>query len=740
MLESKLHPPRLRPDHVSRPRLLGLLDTCSARRLTVVCAPAGYGKSELLAVWTATLPPDWRVAWITVGEQENAPTSFCSYVLQALQRAATDYVDPDVASVVEPVDNLARTAVLRILNALWGLDGRIVLVIDNYHEITNSICHEALRYFLLRLPPTVHVVIGTRFDPPLGLGALRARGDLGEVRAADLQFTDEETTALLATVLPTGLAAADVARLKARTEGWGAGLYLAALSLRDHPDPSAFIATFTGQHRHLVDYFGAEVLERLSDADRTFLVQTAMLDQISGPLCDALLDTSDAAPRLRHLAQQNLFVFPLDERWQWYRCHPLFRDLLLAELQRRFSDRLADLYRRAAAWYAAAGDAQAALQYALAAGDERLIGDIFLAHALPLLQQGRLATVTTWLAELPEVAVAERPALALATAWTAALAGQPPAEVARRTTLAADGPDEGPFFLREPSLAAALALARASWLVDDVGAAIGDANAAAAACNDPETPAYLLARAALGQALYLAGRAAEAQVPLEAALRAPLATREVSGLSHALATLALVSLALGEAARAGELARRTVQLMEEHGLTAVPSLWISYAALGQVLVREGRPEEAEAVLGRGVEPQLERLQAWPLQHILALLSLVALHQARGLASEARDRLEEARAALRGCHDAGVLPGLVTEAERGLGRLPLRPSGLREALSEGELRILRLLATDLTQREIGQELYLSVNTVKSHTRAIYGKLDATSRAEAVARARALHLIA
>src|SRR5262249_41719372 len=151
----------------------------------------------------------------------------------------------------------------------------------------------------------------------------------------DLQFTDEETTALLATVLPTGLAAADVARLQARTEGWAAGLYLAALSLRDHPDPSAFIATFTGQHRHLVDYFGAEVLERLSDADRTFLVQTAILDRLSGPLCDALLDTSDAAPRLRHLAQQNLFVFPLDERWQWCRCHPLFRDLLLAELQRR---------------------------------------------------------------------------------------------------------------------------------------------------------------------------------------------------------------------------------------------------------------------------------------------------------------------------------------------------------------------------------------------------------------------
>jgi LuxR family maltose regulon positive regulatory protein len=192
--------------------------------------------------------------------------------------------------------------------------------------------------------------------------------------------------------------------------------------------------------------------------------------------------------------------------------------------------------------------------------------------------------------------------------------------------------------------------------------------------------------------------------------------------------------------RAGELARQAVQLAEEHGQADAPNLWLVHAALGRVLVREGRLEAAAAVLMQRLAPQLELLRHWPLQQALALLSFVALHQAQGLVPEARARLEEARTALRGCRDAGILPGLVTEAERELGRQTQRQPGLREALSEGELRVLRLLASHLSQREIGRELYLSVNTVKSHTRNIYGKLDATSRSEAVARARALHLLA
>jgi LuxR family maltose regulon positive regulatory protein len=277
-------------------------------------------------------------------------------------------------------------------------------------------------------------------------------------------------------------------------------------------------------------------------------------------------------------------------------------------------------------------------------------------------------------------------------------------------------------------------------VVDDVGAAVAAAEAAVASATDPGTLAYVLARTALGQALYLAGRPAESQAALEAALRAPLAPQQFTGVSRASAVLALVSLGLGEEARAGELVRRAVQLAAEWEQTGNPDQWLNNVALGQVLVREGRLEEAATVLAQGIEPMVEALVAWPLLQVLALLPFVALHQAQGQPAAAYARLEEAWAAARRCRDAGMLPGQLAELERSLGRQPLQPAGLREALTGGEFRILRMLASERTPREIGRELYVSVHTVKAHTRSIYSKLDVTSRRAAVARARALNLLA
>jgi LuxR family maltose regulon positive regulatory protein len=756
VLRSKIVAPALGNEHLSRPRLLAALEAGRSRRLTLVVAPAGYGKSRLLVEWCRSTATSHPTAWLSLDAHDNDPTLFWTHLVHALLEAYPDRFGPSLAALRCAGDHVMRVVVTSLLNELWRSDQEVWLVLDDVHVIANPSCLDAFSFFLEQLPPTCHLVLASRAIPPLGLARLRARGQLRELGVWDLCFTPEEAIAFLNGILRLNLRTESVARLAARTEGWAAGLYLAALSLRDHPDPQGFVAAFAGQHRHLVDYFGLEVLERLSGADRAFLLQTAVLDQLSAPLCDALLDTSDAAQRLQNLAQQNLFVFPLDDAWQWYRYHPLFRDLLLAELGRRFPDRVAELQQRAAVWYDAAGDAASAMHHAQAAGDAQLAGDLFLAHAMPLVQQGRLVTATTWLEALPEAAVADRPALALASAWLATLAGEPPAEVERRIALAAGGPDEGPFVFGEPSLTAALALTRATWVVGDVGAAVAEAEAAVAACADPETDAYLLARVALGRALYLAGEPAEAQVQLEAALRGPRALHQVHGLSRALATLALTCLALGEDARVGELARRAARLGEEgqageparraaqlaelQRLLVSPNHLLNAVALGQVLLREGRLAEAGAVLTEGVEPQLAWLQAWPLHHALALLALVALHQAQGDGAAARARLQEARTAVRVCTDAGMLPGLVAEAERGLCRLKLRPAGLRQALSEGELRILRLLPSNLTQREIGRELYLSVNTVKAHTRNIYARLEVASRREAVARARALRLIA
>jgi LuxR family maltose regulon positive regulatory protein len=739
VLLSKIRVPALAPHHVTRTHLLDRIDAGTSGRLTLVAAPAGFGKTQLLAGWCRSDKQRTPIAWLSLDEHDNDLVTLWTYIVHALDAAYPGRFARSLSAVAQADARLRETLLPILLAELGSSDGCTVLVLDDFHALTDTICLNAFRDFLTRLPAACHLLLAARGDPALSLGRLRVAGELLELRASDLRFTNEETRGLINDAVQTDLPAHGVEQLAARTEGWPAGVYLAALCLRDHPDPEAFIARFSGEHRYLVDYFGSEVLEQLTEADRDFLVQASVLDQLTGPLCDALLRTGDASARLRSLAERNVFVFPGDDTWQTYRCHALFRELLQAALRRRYPERVAGLHRRAAAWYREAGDAPAAMKHAQAAGDVQLMGDLFLACAGRPAQQGLLATLTAWLASLPEAALVARPALALHGAWVAALTGQPPAAMGRFIGLAAAGTDDGPFFLQEPSLATAVALQRAYWAVDDVGTAVSDAEAAVAGIMDRETPAYLVSRAALGQALYLAGRPAEARAALEEALRAPLAHRQARALIQVLALLALTSLALEEEARAGELAQRAVAMLEERGMTAAPTLRLSYVALGGVLVQQGRLDEAAAVLARGVEPELERLTAWPLQHALALVALVTLDQARGEDALARMRLEELRAAVRGCPNAGMLPGLLAELERAQQRLARRAVDLREPLTEGELRVLRLLVSNLSQREIGQELNVSLNTVKAHLRAIYGKLGVACRADAVARARALGLI-
>jgi LuxR family maltose regulon positive regulatory protein len=721
--------------------LLSLLDAGLARALTLVVAPAGYGKTELLAAWCRGMSGACAMAWLALDAHDNDPITFWTYVVHALRRAHPDRFGAALAALAVPGSHVLQAITPPLLNELWSMDQTTVLVLDDVHVVEDAVCRDSLRAFLPLLPPTLHLVLVARSAPSqLGLGRLRAQGKLAELGEAELRFTRAEAQALLNSGFGLELSSENVAQLEERTDGWAAGLYLAGLSLREHPDPAGFIAGFRGEHLYVVDYFGSEVLGNLSAVDRDFLAQTAVLDKLSGPLCDALLDTSDASQRLRALATQNLFVFPMDETWQWYRYHPLFRDLLLQDLERRYPERVAGLRRRAVDWFRAAGDATAAVHQAQALRDERLMGDLFLEFALAVGRQGRRVTVTAWLEHLSDAALAARPALALAAAWSLGLDGRPPTLVSRLITLAEAGPDQGPYFWGEPTRAAAIALARARFVVDDVGAAVADAETAVAACGDPGTPAYLLARSVLGQALYLAGRPVEAQQHLEGALRAPSAPHQMPAVSRTMATLALVCLARGDEARAEELARRSVQLVAELGNAGAPNQMLKAVAWGVVLMRLGRLDEAAAVLAQGIEVHLAWLRAWPVMYAMALGALAMLHNARGEPVAAGAWLEEARTALRSCRDPGMLPKQLNELEGDLRARPRRPLPLVEPLSEAELRILRLMASSLTQREIGQELYLSVNTVKTHTRAIYGKLSVDSRDQAVRRARTLGLIA
>ena len=368
LLWTKLVAPAPRAGLLPRAGLQSLLQSSLQAKLCLVAAPAGSGKTTLLAQWRA-VAGGGRVAWVSLEESDNDPTRFWSYLVAALRT-----VEPGVGTVAlealgGPSVELERVVVPSLVNDLATVGAPLVLVLDDYHLITDAICHQTLGLFLDHLPAEVHVVLSTRLDPPLPLARMRARGELAELRVGELQFTGEEAAELLNGSMGLALAAEDVARLAERTEGWAAGLVLAGLSLRGRPDSRGFIAAFSGGDRHVADYLVAEVLERQPEELRGFLLRTSVLERLSGPLCDAVLETQGSAELLGELEASNLFVVPLDDRRQWYRYHQLFAQLLRLQLGAREPTLVPVLHRRAAAWHQAAGKVDEAIGHASAAGE-----------------------------------------------------------------------------------------------------------------------------------------------------------------------------------------------------------------------------------------------------------------------------------------------------------------------------------------------------------------------------------
>jgi LuxR family transcriptional regulator, maltose regulon positive regulatory protein len=313
LLWTKLVAPAPRAGLLPRAGLHSLLQSSLQAKLCLVAATAGSGKTTLLAQWRA-VAGGGRVAWVSLEESDNDPTRFWSYLVAALRTVEPGVGTTALEALRGPSVELERVVVPSLVNDLATVRAPLVLVLDDYHLITDPSCHQTLGFFLDHLPAGVHVVLATRADPPLPLARMRARGELAELRAADLQFTHEETSALLNGSMGLQLATADVARLAERTEGWAAGLVLAGLSLRGRPDPSGFVAAFSGGDRHVADYLVAEVLERQPEELRTFLLRTSVLERLSGPLCDAVLETQGSAELLGELEASNLFVVPPDAR------------------------------------------------------------------------------------------------------------------------------------------------------------------------------------------------------------------------------------------------------------------------------------------------------------------------------------------------------------------------------------------------------------------------------------------
>ena len=413
LVATKLYVPRLRGTLVERERVTARLRTTAEVKLTLVSAPAGFGKTTAVAAWlAASSAPDRAVAWVSLEQDDDEASSFWTYVVAALQSALPD-LGRSILPLLQSGQQPTRALLATLINEIGDQAADIDLVLDDYHRADAPEVAEGMTYLLDHLPANLHVVVITRADPGLPLARLRARGELAEVRARDLRFTTAEAAEYLAEVSGLAVDLADVTTLADRTEGWAAALQLAALSMRGRDDVAGFVAGFAGDDRYVVDYLADEVLSRQPDHVREFLLRTCVLDRLTGELCDAVTGSTGGRAMLEGLERANLFLVPLDDRRQWYRYHHLFADVLRAHLEADRPEEMPRLHRRAADWFDAAGEPVPAVRHALAAGDIDLAAGLVEA-AVPALGRDRAeATLRAWVDEFPDEVVRRRPLLAL---------------------------------------------------------------------------------------------------------------------------------------------------------------------------------------------------------------------------------------------------------------------------------------------------------------------------------------
>jgi LuxR family transcriptional regulator, maltose regulon positive regulatory protein len=741
LVATKLHVPEARRGLVPRRGLVETLVGATSRKLVLVCAPAGWGKTVLLSEWAASTDEDRPFAWVSLDPGDSDPVRFWRYVIGALGVVEAGLGEASLAALASAGADLVDIVVSPLINDLASYSRPLVLVLDDYHLIHSEPVHAALGFLLRHLPRNVQLAIASRADPPLPLASLRAGDEITEIRAAALGFNEAEAQAFLNDSLGLGLDADEVGLLRNRTEGWAAGLQLAALSLRAHDgDRSAYVQTFAGADRHIGDYLH-ELLAEQPEALRDFLLRTAILERMCAPLCNALTDRTDADASLRQIERSNLFLVALDPQHEWYRYHHLFRDLLRRELVRSSPDVVAELHRRASGWHREHGDPDEAIAHAIAAGGLEDAAELIDESWRTCIRAGQTETVVRWIDALPDESVAADKRLALARGWAALYRGRlDEVEALLRDPAAAGLP--GPFYNGlEPAANLAFLEAVYTGLRGEVGRSLDAARTVIRVHPEDDESGLALANLVLGRALYYAGDPDAAVGVLEHAVAGLLPGGGSVALLAAVGGLALAQAETGAAERAAVSAAQAEKLVESLGLKE--SGWAALPLLARATLLElrGQVQEAASELRRAVV--VARRGARRLDLGRCLISLARVERRLHDHTAARAHAREARAVLETCPDPGMLTGLLAQTERSLQLARnaghAATASIDADLSERELTVLRLLASDMSQREIGSELFISLNTVKGHVRNIFRKLAVTGRAEAVTRARELDLI-
>jgi LuxR family transcriptional regulator, maltose regulon positive regulatory protein len=732
-IETKLHAPQVRPEWMERSGLVAQLAGTTAG-LILVDAPAGFGKTILVAQWRASLAGTRPFAWVSLDRGDDDPARLWWYVVTALQRACPQIGGEAILAELRVQAPDFTGLVLPLLaNELAALPGPVVLVLDDYHVIKERSCHDQIAFLLSHLPPMAQIVLITRADPALPLARLRAAGQMAEIRARELRFAAGEAATLVHAVSGVQLSEPDLADLMDRTEGWPAGVYLAALSLRGHSAPHTFVREFTGDNRFIFDFLAEEVLSRQPAEVQQFLMRTSILGRFCAPLCDAVTGSDGAAGIIERLERENLFIVPLDETRHWFRYHHLLAQVLRGHLARAEPGIVPALHRRASAWHCEHGSADEAISHAIAAGDPDLATGFIASYWFGYVGSGRVATVHRWLRLLGDDQIASRPLAAHCAAWSAALSSE--RQTAQRwLPVIAAGPDSGPLPDGMPSLTFSAALLQGVYGFDGLRAMCQSAAIAAGLERDPASPWYALAQAALGFSQYLAGEQAAAQPALEAAVHAPAA--HVLTQIVALSTLSLIAVGQGSLPTARQFMQTAYGAAQADQFRLTPSASMAHVAAGAVLAAEGRFDEARGELTRALSyrDQIPGTSPWPTLEATIRLAQVLLET--GDRAGAASLISKARGLL------GTLPDGAQAQQARLAALELRLAAPRRELSlaapltEREIAVLHLLGGSLSLREIGQELFVSANTVKTHTQAIYRKLGVSSRTEAVEHGREL----
>jgi LuxR family maltose regulon positive regulatory protein len=624
VMATKLYVPKLRRGLVARPRLGERLRRGAESRLTLLSAPAGFGKTTLLAEWLGeTSGEDRCVAWLSLDPADSEPASFWTYVVTAIQTAVPD-VGSAALELIGSSPLPTELVLTTLLNELAAAPSGVWLVLDDYHLVDSHDVGEGMAFLLEHLPPHVHVVLSTRADPDLPLSRWRVRGEMVEIRAADLRFTSEEAAAYLNEVAGLDLAAEEVASLEQRTEGWIAALQLAALSLQGRDDAAGFIARFAGNDRYIVDYLVEEVLQHQPDPVRGFLLQSAVLDRLTGPLCDAITGRNDGSQMLMTLERANLFIVPLDDRREWYRYHHLFADVLRARLLSEQPEQVPLLHQRASLWYEAQDQAEDAVRHALAAADFDRAAHL-IEMAVPALRRSRQdAMVHGWLRVLPDDAVRRSPVLSVFYTGMLMASGdldgaEPRLEDAERALAAVPDGSAPPWAGTEElqTLPATIAIYRASLAQarGDVAATSFHARKALALAGPEDHLARGGADGFLGLAAWANGDVPEAlQTFTQAVASLHAAGNLVDELSSTV-VLADMWLAAGRPSKARRLYEGALQLAETQGELVARATADLHVGLSEIYREAGdlgrakrHLETAAAFVQRG--PMTESRYRW----------------------------------------------------------------------------------------------------------------------------------